>query len=170
MLIACQKRACYRDDRIWELINWNLEDIQDEEDFPDELQEVYNYFEDTYIGRRQRRSRRRPPFPTVMWSVRDRQEQGLPRTNNQLEAWHKAFQGGIQCTHPSLFKFIKCLQGEQALVERSMVQIQQGRDLSVRLKKYVALNQRLRTVMENPPATTITFLEAIAGNVELNVV
>lgn len=145
-------------------------DILDQEDFPRELEPVFDYFEDTYIGRPVRNRRRAPTFATCMWSVRERHEQGLPRTNNQLEAWHNAFQGGIQCSHPTLFKFIKYLQEEQALVERNITQIRQGRDLTTRLKRYQALNRRLTRIIEHPPPTPIEFLNAIAGNLEINIV
>ena len=58
------------------------------ENFTDELQPICNYFEDVYIGRHARRSRRQPCFPPSMWNMYDRLSEGLPRTNNSVEIWH----------------------------------------------------------------------------------
>jgi len=53
----------------------------------DELVQVYDYFEDTYIGRVGRRGiRRSPTFGRTMWNVRKRTIDGIPRTNSKLEA------------------------------------------------------------------------------------
>ena len=63
---------------------------------PDEAQPITDYFEDTYIGGLQRRGRRRqPPFAHDMWSVHNRVEEGLPRTNNHIEGWHRRMQSNV---------------------------------------------------------------------------
>ena len=63
------------------------------EDIPAELISLIDYFEDTWIGRLDRRDQRRNPlFPIRLWSIYDRVVQGLPTTNNSVEAWHLAFQ------------------------------------------------------------------------------
>lgn len=50
------------------------------------------YFEDTYIGRRRRNGLLSAMFPTSVWSVHASVLEGLPRTNNAVEAWHRSFQ------------------------------------------------------------------------------
>ncbi|KAM7285199.1 hypothetical protein ISCGN_032157 [Ixodes scapularis] len=50
------------------------------------------YFEDTYIGRRRRNGLLSAMFPTSVWSVHASVLEGLPRTNNAAEAWHRSFQ------------------------------------------------------------------------------
>ena len=35
--------------------------------------------------------RRRPCFPQELWNVCERVVEDLPRTNNSLEGWHRAF-------------------------------------------------------------------------------
>ena len=76
-----------------------FETLRDHDDFPQNLEGVYDYFEDTYIGRPQRRGRRQPLFPLVMWNQRMRTEEGLPRTNNMAEGWHNAFQSSVTFSH-----------------------------------------------------------------------
>lgn len=67
-----------------------FEDLVD--DCPQQLQPITDYWEDVYIGRRRRRSRNRPLFAVDLWNVLDRLNDNLPRTNNSVEAWHRAFQ------------------------------------------------------------------------------
>ena len=57
---------------------------------------MMDYFEDTFIGRPTRRNgRRAPQFPISLWNVHDRVEEGLPRTNNTVEGWHRSFQSNV---------------------------------------------------------------------------
>ena len=43
-----------------------------QEDLPEELQPILDYFEDTFIGRARRRGRKEPRFQHSMWNCRDR--------------------------------------------------------------------------------------------------
>ena len=45
--------------------------IFEDENFPENLQPIMYYFEDTYIGRQQRNRRRNSFFPPNMWNVRE---------------------------------------------------------------------------------------------------
>ena len=144
--------------------------IIEAENFPEMLQPVMDYFEDTYIGRPQRNRRRNPSFPPHMWNVLERTLDGLPRTNNMLEAWHGVMQRSLQAKHPTILKFIQLLQKEQALQEFNLIQIRGGRDITRRLKKYLIVNKRLARVIQNRHAyRTLDYLSAIGGNLELNI-
>ena len=125
-----------------------IDEIREHNDYPNHLDPIYDYFEDTYVGRRIRNRRRAPLFAVNMWSVRIRTAQGLARTNNQLEAWHGAWQGAVGSSHPSFFRFLDVLQREQRLQEANLRQIRQGRDLVKHLKKYEAVNRRLQRIIE----------------------
>ena len=57
-----------------------------------------SYFEDTYIGRPGRRQRRDTRFSHDMWNVYQRTLQELPRTNNNIDGWHRGFQSLITTT------------------------------------------------------------------------
>lgn len=140
-------------------------------DYPPELMPFVNYFEDNYVGRRNRRGdRRHPLFPIHMWSVKARQDAGLPRTNNQLESWHKAFQGSAEIHHPSIFRFIEALRREEALQRTNLTQLLQGRDLTQRMKKYVTMNTRITAVQQNRDQyDLVQYLRALAHSLEINV-
>ena len=77
------------------------DDIPDDDD----LEPLYNYFEDSWIGRPARRGggRRNRAFPIDVWSIHDRITEGLPRTNNSVEGWHHAFQRTVGINHPTIY-------------------------------------------------------------------
>ena len=80
-----------------------LEDLQMEQ----EMEELYCYFEDTYIERPQRTGGRRKPslFAPMIWSVEQRTTDSLPRTTNKLEGWHQAIQTLYDSAHPCYGSF-----------------------------------------------------------------
>jgi len=51
----------------------------------DVLEPLISYFEDTWIGRENRRRRRNPRFPISLWNCFRSTISGLPRTNNYVE-------------------------------------------------------------------------------------
>ena len=54
---------------------------------------MLDYFEDTWIGRLQNRSRRRTPkFPREWWNCYESVIQGMPKANNAVEGWHRGFE------------------------------------------------------------------------------
>ncbi|XP_076057300.1 uncharacterized protein LOC143034842 [Oratosquilla oratoria] len=63
-----------------------------QETLPPEADAIIDYFEDTYIGRRRRHTRRQPRFPVSMLSIYTCVVEALPRTNNALEGWHNHMQ------------------------------------------------------------------------------
>ena len=118
---------------------------------PEEAIPISNYFEDTYIGRRLRDARRNPLFSPNMWNVRERIENGLPRTNN-IEGWHRRMQSNISACHPTIWKFLEVLKREQAANE----------------VQYRAVNERLANVVADyPNRGMIDYLPAIAHNIQL---
>ena len=105
-----------------------------------------------------------------MWNVLERTFDGLPRTNNMLEAWRGLMQRSLQAKHPIIFKFIKLLQKENGFQEFNLAQISGGRDLTRRLKKYLIVNKRLARVIHNRQSYgKLGYLSAIAGNLEINI-
>ena len=83
--------------------------VQGFEDFTDhirinyqgEVDNLLEYFEDTYIGRHRRNAPRRTAmFPVVLWNMFHRTDEELPRTNNSVEGWHRSFQAHVSSSHP----------------------------------------------------------------------
>lgn len=71
------------------------------------LQPLIDYFEDTRIGRYDRKGKRRPAmFSIELWSY-EAVKDGLRRTNNAVEGWHRGLYGAIGGHHPEIGKFIK---------------------------------------------------------------
>lgn len=63
-------------------------------DNDDLLKPLIEYFEDNWIGRlvgRRQMTRRTPTFPLELWNCYDLAKKGLPRTNNNIEGWHRGF-------------------------------------------------------------------------------
>ena len=71
---------------------------------PDDLQELLNWFEDSYIGRanRNRRGRRPPPFPMDTWNLYHRTLNKEDKTNNHAEAAHRRIYSELQMHHPTI--------------------------------------------------------------------
>ena len=139
----------------------------EEANVPEAVAEVFDYFEDTYIGRRQRRGRRRAMFPISMWNVRTRTEEGIPRTNNKLEGWHRAFQTQFDSPHPTMWRFMRGLHREEGLQQSLLQQMISGHPGPVQEKKYDELNRRLTTLIRRNSAgetTTVEFLRGVSYN------
>ena len=56
-------------------------------------------------------------FSLDMWNYHMMVQQGLPRTTNVVEGWHKSFSAHVSCHHPSIWTFLNVLKEEQGLVE-----------------------------------------------------
>ena len=94
------------------------------DDIPAELEPLYDYFEDNYLGRAARHGQRRAPnFVIEMWSMYQQAELGLPRTNNAVEGWHGAFQHTVGYAHPKVYKLINSMRLEQSHTENLKVKI-----------------------------------------------
>ena len=79
--------------------------------FPAEAQPFIDYFEDTRIGRLNRGNRRRAPrYPIAIWNCYHGVIDGLPKTNNSVERWHRAFVEIVGASHPMIWKFFKALK------------------------------------------------------------
>ena len=117
------------------------------EELPDEAMPVASYYENTYIGRRQRRGRREPTFPHALWSVFDRVDEELPRTNNAVEGWHRRFQTNVGVYHPNFWRFLDVLKREQALVDMTIAQITAGHPPPEPRRQYRDTNKRIAAIL-----------------------
>ena len=109
------------------LVLYYFEVFSDE--IPAELEPLYEYFEDNYLGGPARHGQRRAPnFETEMWSMYQRAEPGLPRTNNAVEGWHRAFQHTVGYAHPTVYKLINSMRLQQSHTENLKAKIDAGQN------------------------------------------
>jgi len=79
------------------------------------LRDIVNYFEDTWIGRPNRRGGRAEPlFPHALWNCVEAVHADLPKTNNAVEGWHRGFSELLGSNHPSIWKFISAFKKSRA--------------------------------------------------------
>lgn len=142
------------------------EELVDTMQFSDEVQPLLDYFEDTWIGRPIRGNRRRRPlFSHLLWNCYSSVVDGLPRTNNVVEGWHRSFAELMGCHHPSLWKFINVLRLEQNRNEVTLEQHLAGQPAAPKKKKYRDCDVRIATIVARYEDTgSIDYLRAVAHN------
>ncbi|KAL8580683.1 hypothetical protein ACOMHN_004725 [Nucella lapillus] len=110
------------------------------------------------------RRRRRPKFDVTMWNVYNRVGDNLPRTNNSVEGWHRAFDQRMSVTHPTLGRLVSKLRKEQASTKLMLEQ----RAMGVRMRKnkqYEVVNTRLQALVARyAQEDVLVFLKAVAHN------
>jgi hypothetical protein len=85
------------------------------------------YFEDTWIGRLDRRGRRRPPlFSIEMWSCYEVAGKNKSKTNNPVEGRPNSFQSLLQSSKPSIWKLIIALRKDNAIYDVKLEQLIAG--------------------------------------------
>ncbi|KAK7102956.1 hypothetical protein V1264_021106 [Littorina saxatilis] len=134
----------------------------------DRFQQVADYLEDTYIGRRVGRNarRRNPLFPSEMWNQYERTDDDMPRTNNHCEGWHRRFQSNVGAHHPNFWKFLEVLRREEAAGRAEIAQHIAGHPPPPKRRKYKDSNERiLRLVRSYDNRNRDTYLLGIAHNV-----
>lgn len=132
----------------------------------DRIDEVVTYFEHTYVrGRRLpgRGDHYRPAlFPIETWNQTQAAGDGLARTNNICEGWHHGLQCLLQCSHPSMWRFLEGLLGDCAKQKASFLQALTGVQHPAE-KRYRLLSQRtVRAIGAYGQTDVLTFLRAIA--------
>lgn len=137
-----------------------------QENFEDDFDGLLNYFEDTYIGRVRRNRRGRPLFPINTWNMFNRTNDELPRTNNNVEGWHRRFSLQVSSCHPTIWKFIDLLKEEENFVRVEIVQQLVGHAPQAQRRRYRDCNQRILTIVEDyQNRDRIQYLRAIAHNI-----
>ena len=61
-----------------------------------------------------------------VWNVRNRTVEGIPRTQNQVEGWHRGIQSMFDGNRPTIWSFLAGLQREQVLQHGELVQLRAG--------------------------------------------
>ena len=137
-----------------------------DDELSDEAQPILQYFEGTYIGRRRLDgTRRNPMFDLAMWNVHERTRNEQPRTNNNLEGWHRRFQADVGGHHANFWRFLDVLKREESLTRVQMVQAEAGDNGPVQRRVYRDVQQRIKNIVQDyENRNTIGYLRAIAHN------
>ena len=75
--------------------------------------------------------------------------QGLTRTNNAVEGWHRSFQANAGGCHPNFWKFIDILKREQNLVQVHIAQARAGHQPEPQRRRYQDSNQRILNIVKD---------------------
>lgn len=93
----------------------------------EQLSEILDYMEKTWIGSLMRGNRRRRPlFSVELWNQNQNVREGLHRTNNLAESWHNSFNRLLGGHHPTIWKLIAGLQKQQVISELKVEQHLRG--------------------------------------------
>lgn len=133
------------------------------------LTPILNYFEDTWLGRLDRRGRRRAPlFRPDLWNCFTATVEGLPRTNNGLEGWHNTLNALLMSDHPTIWKLIRSLKSEEKLIRLHIEHYIAKKEVPTQLPKYAKLTERLASLcsdyVKEDWDDTLHFLSGVASN------
>ena len=108
------------------------------------LKPLLDYFDDTLIDRLLRNHKcRTPKFEIAMWNRYDVTVNDLPRTNNAIEAWHRAFLVSVGVHHAALYNFIKFLKLEQNNTEIKWAHEVRGDEKTTKSKKRMTIDDHI---------------------------
>jgi hypothetical protein len=111
------------------------------------LAPLQDYFEDTFIGKELRHKLMQPFFPVRMWNMHERIAAGMPKTNNAVESWHRAFNRNVTADHPSLFHLMAVIRKKQNHTKTLLAQVNVNRQVAdQRWAQYAQLTARFQTL------------------------
>lgn len=134
----------------------HFEILVENQNWPAELDQLADYFEEYYIGLRNRGGRggrRNPLYPRSLWNMTERVLQGLQRTINHLEGWHNRFNAALTSLHPNIWRFIAAVKKQQADNEAEMERLLAGGEPQPQRREYRQLNTRLYNLVHGYQAT-----------------
>jgi len=105
-------------------------------------------------------------FSIGMWNCFEAASQGLQKTNNDLEGWHRGFATAIGICHANLWKFIEVLKKEYEIHKADKILANAGQPARLGRKKYRDLALRVKTCLEryDDQNDVILYLRGIAHN------
>ncbi|KAG8237555.1 hypothetical protein J437_LFUL017180 [Ladona fulva] len=143
-------------------------------EFPEDAASIVSWFEENYVIGRIQRTRgmhivRSPPlFPPELWSAYDQIESGIPRTQNNVEPWHRRFNTLVGRPHIGVYKIIQEIAQDQIRVQRRVEEIVRGRHSTPSKKRYVHKERRLQAIIaDRQNRSVIDFVRGIAHNINL---
>lgn len=138
------------------------------DELPDKLIPLFEWFEEFYIGKKNRRiGRRKPRYSPEMWNLHQRILNDTDRTNNHAEAANRRL--NIQMgTHPTIWTFIENLKKIQAGRDTYYENLVSGNSPPKKLKKFQDTDKRIKRLVNNyDRQNKMIFLRGIANNIAL---
>ena len=136
-----------------------------------DLNAICDYMEDNFIGRERRGARGHPRFAIELWNQHSRVLANLPRSNNNIEGWHNAFNNVVGIAHPTTTKLAGKLHQEQHSTQLFRRQLELGVPAGKKKKMYIRINQSLHTmVTDYNNREPVAYLSDIARVLNINVV
>jgi hypothetical protein len=144
-------------------------------EMPPEADEVVQWFEDNYVHGRIRRHlrgttviRSAPLFPPQLWSVYNLNEMGIPRTQNNVEAWHRRWEILVGQSHVGVYRMIEELQKEQQSVDLQVESIIRGERRPAKKRYLIERETRIMTIVDDRENRSVMdFLRGIAHNLTI---
>ena len=88
-----------------------------------------------------------PRFPIPTWNVYTRTLEGIDRTNNNVEAWHRRLNALVGKKHPNLYEFLNALKREEQYTESQREDHEGGIPGPKRRKKYIQNDERILSIV-----------------------
>jgi hypothetical protein len=107
--------------------------------FPSELNDVYAYFFNYYIGFELHDL---VLYPIDPWHVRSRLFSDLPRTNNAIEGWHNSFRTIFGNLNPIFKNFMIKVKHEERFAHQKFLMLTNGNEIK-KVKKYIVFSELL---------------------------
>ena len=139
-------------------------------ELPQELGDLLNWFEDTYVGRRNRRGNGRTPlFLPEIWNLYQRTLSGEDRTNNNAEAAYRRLKYERGTHHPTIWKLIDGLRKVQKDRHIYYEKLLAGHQPPQKLKKYRDADRRIHeTVLRYENMDPVEYLKSLTHNYQMN--
>ena len=93
---------------------------------------------------------------------------GIPRTQNNVEAWHRRWGTLVSKSHVGVYTIIQEFQKEQQWVEVQIENVLRGQQRSKQKKSIIDREKRIMTIFNDKENRTVMdFLRGIAHNISL---
>lgn len=134
------------------------------------VKKIGKWFEQNYISGKKLKSTKssNPQYFPEFWSVADAMSTNLPRTQNNVEAWHRRLKAVVGKRHVGVYRIISDLSKEYIVVKTRISQLRAGY-VARKHKKRIAKNKQIKTIiLKRNSMTKINFLKNIAYNIALS--
>ena len=109
--------------------------------------------------------RGKPRFNLQLWNIYEWVMQDLPRSNNPVEGWHRAFNHHVSIKHPSITRLAKCILRGQTGFKIDIERLRTGEQPKKKKKNYQNLDARLKRIVSSYDVNNIEeYLTRIAMN------